>query len=287
MALYSNVKQTNQDLLPDNVDQLISPEDHRDVNDQIIDDCGAAQVDVNPAITHNPNSPSSPQNPRAVIALPGLYPNYGAQEITAPIGVHEWDGTSWTATQIPLPSPYNYFRCRTTAIMTASTTITSIAIEDVGGLGWEAFAGHWVQIVNRRTGAFEFVQLTADMEQGDTTISVASYQLQNTFPAHSIIECYPVLNMRKWSSIPVVGAGLDYVNVTGTWRMPPVEAVQYTVYMDLLEVYRNGLPCRYASSPASEREYTLDPTDRTKVIFGTVFVDGEEVSIRYLQPAVL
>lgn len=287
MALYSVLKADVDDQINTNGIQAITGAIHNDIMNELIDAVGAAQVYVNPTITENPNSPSSPQNPRAYIALPGTYTNFGGEEITAPLGVIGWDGSAWTATNLPIPSPYNYFRCRTTAIMTSGTTITSIAIEPISSLGWTAYAGQWIQLVNRRTGGFDLVQLTADMAPDDTSISVNSYTLTNTFPAHSIVECYPTLNIRKWTTIPVVGAGLNFVNVDSSWRMPPVETIQYIVYLELLEVFRNGLPCRYAATPTEEREYKLDATDRTKVIFGTDFVSGEEVSIRYIQPTIL
>ena len=186
-----------------------------------------------------------------------------------------------------MPSPYNAFRCRTTAALTSSTTITSISIEDVGGFGWTAFAGQWVQLINRRTGVFDHVQLSANLNEGDTTMSVSSYTLAQSFPIGSIVECYPTINMREWVTIPLVGDGLDFVNVTSTWRMPPVETIQYVVYLELLTITRNGFECQYNASPSSEYEYNLDITDRTKIIFGTDFVAGEIVRIKYKQPTII
>jgi len=285
MALYTVFKALLDANINTNGIQYITGAIHNDVMNEMVDVVGQAQVYVNPATTDNPGTPA---NPRAYIAMPGTYTNFGGLTVTGSFGVLSWDGTDWSVESFNIGGATNgIIRCETTAPLTISTTITSAAIQDVNGLGWTAFAGQWVKLINRVTGVFDFVQLSANLAEGATTMSISSYQLQQSFPTGSIVECYPVTDMRTWGSIPVVGAGLNFVNVTGTWRMPPVEAIQYTVYLELLEVSRNGLPCRYAATPTSEREYTLDASDRTKVIFGTDFVDGEEVAIKYRQPTVL
>lgn len=283
MALYPTALDLNDSLLPDNDTQQISPLDHRTVNEAIIEYCGAAQVYGFPAVDDNPGTP---ENPRAYIALPGTYTNFGNLTVTAPLGILFWNGTAWSVIQLTIPSPFNYFKAKTTGVLTAGSTYTSVEIVQSSG-GWTAFAGQWVQLVNRRTGEFDFVQLVEDMVPADTMITFDSKVMVKTMAVGSIVEIFPIINFRWWCTIPVAGEGLSFVDMPSGWRPPPVETVQYIVYMELLQITRNGYEMQYNSSPSEEFHYKLNTDNRLRVELGTPLLDGEIIRIRLWQPAVL
>lgn len=290
MPLYTTVKGINNANIYDNVTQDITGLRHNTVNEEIIDHVGAAQVYGFPATTDNPGTP---QNPRAYFALPGTYTNFGGLTITAPLGILIWDGDNWTAKQLAMPSGYNYFRAVTTQARSAGSTYTTLTItqatpvNNVGG-GWNAFAGEWVQLVNRRTGQFDFVQLTADLEDDDTSITFKSRKFAYDMPIGSIVECYPVLNMVWKTAIPVSSGGFNYVDVDSDWPMPPVECDTPVTYMRLLRVRKNRLPCGWVSgeSPAELHEYAIHGTTRTRIIFNETLEAGSVVEVEYLQPII-
>ena len=283
MALFTVLKALVDDNINTNGIQYITGAIHNDVMNELIDAVGAAQVYVNPATTDNPGTPA---NNRAYIALPGVYTNFGGLEITGSFGVLSWDGTSWSVENFNIGGNDGMIRRITTAALTAATTITSVAIEEVDGLAGTSHAGNWMRIINRRNGRYEYFQLTAQLLGSATTMSVASYTLDYDYPIGSIIEAFPTIGMRYYNTRQIAVAGLNYVNVEFGWRMPPVEgdAAHESVYMELLTVFRDGIMCKHDTTPTTSREYKIDPTDRTKLIFGTDFVGGEEVYIRFYQP---
>lgn len=283
MALFSVLKALVDDQINTNGIQAITGAIHNDVLNDLIDAVGAAQVYVNPAITDNPGTP---QNNRAYIALPGTYTNFGGLEVTAPLGVLKWNGTAWSVTQIPIPSGHNYFLAKTTQIRTAGTPYTSVTISQSSG-GYTAYAGQWVKLISRRTGRYDFVQLTADVAPSDTSITFESRTLTYTMEVGAIVEIYPTIGMRWWATIPVVGAGLSYVDMTTGWRPPPVETVQYTVYMERLIITRNSLELQYNSSPTEDWHYKLNASNRLRIELGTPLEAGEIVRVKLWQPAVL
>ena len=146
MALFTVLKALVDDNINTNGIQAITGAIHNDVMNELIDAVGAAQVYVNPATTDNPGTPA---NNRAYIALPGTYTNFGGLTVTAPLGVLSWDGTSWTVTQLPIPSPYGLTRAVTTAALTIGTPYTTVNITQSNG-GFTAYAGHWVKIIDPR-----------------------------------------------------------------------------------------------------------------------------------------
>lgn len=290
MALYPITSALVDDNLPDNISELITAAKHREVEDSIILHVGASQVLVNPATTLNPGTP---QNPVAYIALPGVYTNFinslaAACEVTAPLGVLKWDGTSWEVTQLPFPSADNYFRAKTTAALSALTAYTTISISQSNG-GWDALPGQWVRIVNRRTGVFEFVQLAAEMTNTDTSISIASYTTQNSYPIGSTIELFPTIGMRDWVGFPVVGEGVTFIDMDEDWRPPNAEAIDLIIYAEMLEITKNGFEMSYAATPTEEFHYRLDATTRTRIHFAAAYPlsAGEIVRVKCRQPAIL
>jgi hypothetical protein len=292
MALYETIKSYVDDFIYDNTDELITGAIHNTVNDAIIDAVGARQTYWMPATTLNPGTV---QNPRSYIAPTGTYANFltalaTPARVTAPLGVISWDGGPyWTVTQITIPSPYNYFRAKTTQARSAGSPYTTVNIDSAGG-GWEALKGEWVQLVNPRTGRFENVQLTVAMTTASTSITFKSRTFAYDMPIDSIVELYSHNNMRWWGHIPVIGVGgLTYVNVPGTWRMPPVEAVDLVFYLENLEVIRGVTPLAWASgsTPADDYQYCIDASDRTKISVLTPLSVGEVIKIKYRQPAVL
>lgn len=283
MALYPTALDLNDSLLPDNDTQQISPLDHRTVNEAIIEYCGAAQVYGFPQVD---DIPGTPENPRAYIALPGTYTNFGNLTITAPLGILFWNGEIWTAIQLTIPSPFNYFKAKTTGLLEAGTTYTSIGILQASG-GWNAYAGQWVQLVNRRTGEFDFVQLTADIEPSDTEINFVSKVMVKTMAVDSIVELYPMINFRWWRNIPTATEGLSYVDMPAGWRPPPAQAVDYTVYMELLGITRNGYEMQYNATPTEELHYRLKSDNRLRIELGTPLLAGEIIRVKLWQPAVL
>ena len=284
MALYSTILGIIDDLINTNGIQAITGEVHNGVMHDLVDAVGAAQVYVNPATTDNPGTP---ENPRAYIALPGTYTNFGGLAVTAPLGVLKWNGTAWSVTQIPIPSGHNYFLATTSQARTAGTPYTSVNITQANG-GYTAYAGTWVKLVSRRTGKYDYVQLTADLAPSDTSITFESRTLTNSFEVGSIVEVFPTLGMRWWGTIPVVGAGLSYVDMPTGWRPPPVETVQYTVYMERLRIVRNsGLELQYNSSPSLDYHYKLNASNRLRIELGEPLAAGEIIKVWLLQPAVL
>lgn len=283
MSLYSVIKATIDDLINTNGIQAITGEIHNGVMNDLVDAVGAAQVYVNPATTDNPGTP---QNPRAYIALPGTYTNFGGVVVTAPIGVIKWDGTSWSVTNLTMPSGHNYFLAKTTSALVGGTPYTTVGISQSNG-GYTAYAGTWVKLVDRRTGKYDFVQLTADLAPSDTSITFASRTLVWSMSVGSIVEVFPTIGMRRWVTIPVPGTGLSYVDMPTGWRPPPVECIQNIVYGEYFDVYKNSAPCFYAGTPVSALQWKLNASNRLRMEFGEVLEEGDIVIIKYLQPAVL
>lgn len=282
MALYNTIKSIVDDNIFDNVDELITGAIHNDVLHELIDAVGAAQVYVNPAVTDNPGTI---ENPRAYIALPGVYTNFGGLEITAPLGVLLWNGTAWSVTQLAIPSPYNYFRAKTTSALTAGTPYTTVNISQSLG-GYTAKAGHWVQLINRRTGKFDHVQLTADLDPSDTAITFDARTLVQSFPIGSAVELFPRLNMKWWCEIPVVGAPVDYVDLPADYRLPPAETVDPLVWMEYVRVTKGPFECEFNATPSEEWQYKRHATLQ-RIHFSGVLSVGDRVRVWVYQPAVL
>lgn len=287
MALFSVIKADVDDLINTNGIQAITGAIHNGVLNDLIDAVGAAQVYINPAVTDNPGTP---QNNRAYIALPGTYTNFGNLTITAPLGVLSWNGTAWSVTQIAMPSPYNYFRCKLTAALTQGTPYTTASIATVTG-GWTANAGEFVQIIDRRTGKFDFVQLTAAITPASTSMSFVSRTILHSFSVGSIIELYPTLNMRWHCNYPiptVVGATYFFI-LPSDWRMPNASCTDSITYLKNLEIVSNGFRLRWEAgtgTPSSIGKYRIDSSNRLKIWLFEEMVEGEN-EVKYWQPAVL
>lgn len=284
MALFTILKALVDDDINTNGIQAITGAVHNDVLNELIDAVGAAQVYVNPSVTDNPGTP---QNNRAYIALPGLYTNFGALEITAPLGVLAWNGTSWSVTQLGVPSAYEYRKCRTTSALTTGTPYTSVNVGMLAG-GWIAKAGQWVQLINRKTGVYDHVQLAADISLASTAITFPSYTIQKDFPIHSIVEVDPAVNM-KWHGIELFGDGVNnYVTVPSDWRLPPLAATDPTVWVDLMGVSINAMSARWEPTPVGPFDYNVvNDATRLKVYFADVLDTNTSVVVRVYQPRVL
>ncbi len=287
MALYNELKASVDDLINTNGIQAITGAIDNYVRNYLIDEVGASQVYVNPAITDNPGTP---QNPRAYIALPGTYTNFGGLAVTAPLGVLKWNGTAWSVTQIAIPSPYNYFRAVTTQARSAGSIYTTVNIAQSNG-GWTALAGEFVQLINRRTGKFDFVQLAANVIPADTSITFVSRTLSQSFDVGSIVEIFSQTNMRWHAHIPVTSGGFSFFNVPTEWRMPNVNCITPITYLKNLEVLLNsGFRLRWEAGtgePTYEYQFRIDSTDRTKFYVKSELEAGSIVDVKYWQPSVL
>lgn len=285
MALYPTPIAQNTNLLPDNDTQQISPLDHRTVNQAIIDYCGAAQVYGFPAETDNPGTP---ENPRAYIALPGTYTHFGNLTVSAPLGILRWDGTSWTVVNLTMPSAYEYRKCKLNeAIVAAVGTTTDLDITMTSG-GWSAKAGQWVQLINRRTGEYDFLQLAANITAATTNMAIVPRVIQKNFNVGSIVEIDSSVNM-KWYGIELTGDGTNnYVTVPSTWRTPPLETVDRNVWFDLLQVSLNGMQARWEAVPSGPFDYNIvNDATRLKFYFANPLSIFDKVIIRLYQPRIL
>lgn len=285
MALYTEIKTTVDDNIYDNIEELITGEIHNNVLHELIDAVGAAQVYLNPAITDNPGTP---ENPRAYIALPGVYTNFGGLEVTGPLGVLSWNGSAWSVTQLTIPSGYNYFQCRTTSALSTGTPYTTVNVTMLNG-GWTIPVGHWVQIINRRTGAFNFVQLTAAVTGASTSITFKSYTTTSAFPVGSIIEAFPVLNMRTYCE-QYVGTGAAYIDLPVNWRNIPVECTDPEVWDEYYDIHVNLLKGTWAASPADDAEYNIGndgSSVRRRLNFSRVMTPSDLIYVKYKQPTIL
>lgn len=286
MGFFTTLKALINANINTNGVQAITGAIHNDVMIQLVDALGAKNVYFNPATTDNPGTP---ENNRAYIAFPGTYTNFGNLTITAPLGVLSWNAatSTWSVTQLSIPSPFEYFRAKTTDDYFAGNTVTSLAISQTGGLGYTAYAGTWVQLIDRKTGVYDHVQLSADMAATDVSISVTSWELQEDFSAGAIVEVFPVLNMRKHVHIPVAGAGLNYVDLPFNWRFPK-DAVQKVVWEEYVEAFVDNSLAVWDSSPAGIAQYKIiqHPTENTwtRMQFGDTFTGGEIVRVKLIQP---
>lgn len=288
MALYSTVKGIIDDEIYSNGVQYITGPILNAVLDEIVDAVGARQVYVNPATTDNPGTP---ENPRVYVCLPGTYTNFLTAAatpavITAPIGFLIWDGGPyWTATQFPIPSAYDYFQCQTSAAMTSGTPYTTIGVTMSNG-GWTAKAGQWVQFVNRRTGVYDFVQLTADVADDDTAITFKSWTIQENFPAGSIVEVNPMVNM-MWHGDEGFGDGTNnYITWDTSWRFPPQSTTTDPgVWLQHVIVEINGMPGKWVSgTPSAPFEYKMNASTGYRMEFADVLTSADRVTVRLWQP---
>lgn len=297
MALYSAVKTIVDDNIYDNITEDITGAIHNNVCHEIIDAAGARQMHFAPAVTFDPGTP---ENPVSYLAYPGTYVNFLSAlatpiEITAPLGVMKWDGGPyWTVTQLTIPSAYNQFRAKTTSAYNSGTPYTTIAISQAATLGWTAKAGHWVQLVNRRTGRTDFVQLKADMGPTDSSISIVTRTLVYSMAVGSLVEVFPSIGMKWWTDTPIPGAVLpppgepaNFVDLPDEWRPPPVECTDPLVYLEYMVVTKNGYECSYSDDPTEEFEYTLDPDERKRIRFANELDPADVIRCKLWQPAVL
>jgi hypothetical protein len=284
MGLYPTPYANNTDLLPDNTTQQISPLDHRTVNEAIILYCGAAQVYAFPAEADNPGTP---ENPRAYIALPGTYPNFGNLTVSAPLGILFWNGTAWSVINLTMPSPHEYRRCKLNeAIVAAIGTTTDFDVDMING-GWAAKAGQWVQLINRRTGDYDFCQLAADITASTTNIQIVPRIIQKNFNVGSIVEIDSSVNM-KWYGIELTGIGTNFVTVPSSWRLPPLQAIDPNVWYDLLQISVNGMQARWQSTPVGPFDYNVvNDATRLKIYFANNLSTNDKVIVRLYQPRVL
>lgn len=280
MALFTVLKALIDDDINTNGIQAITGAIHNDVLNEIVDAVGAAQVYLNPAITDNPGTPA---NNRVYIALPGTYTNFGGLSIIAPLGALVWNGTAWSAYQFYMPSPHDFLSCKTNAALMAATPYTTVNVTMLNG-GTTAIAGQWVQIVHRRSGVYEFVQLTANVTAVDTSISFVSYTMVNSFPLESIVEFRPVTNL-MWHGKELFGDGVNtYVTVPATWRLPPALCVNPDVWIQLLSVEINGTMAQWHPTPVSDFDFEVDASNRLRIKFSYVLTVNDRVVVRALQP---
>ena len=280
MALFTVLKALVDDNINTNGIQAITGAIHNDVMNELIDAVGAAQVYVNPATTDNPGTPA---NNRAYIALPGTYTNFGGLTVTAPLGVLSWDGTSWTVTQLPFPADYDYSECQTSSALSASTPYTTVNVEMLNG-GVIGTAGQWVKIINRRTGAYEFLQLAANVDVIDTSITFVSYTTISAFPIGSVIEINPTSHM-MWHAKELFGDGTnDYVTLPSDWRTLPAACVNPDVWLQLMIVEINSTPARWTTSQVDDFDYGLNVSDRLKLETANILTVNDRVTVKYFQP---
>lgn len=281
MALFTVLKADVDDDINTNGIQAITGAIHNDILNDLIDAVGAAQVYINPAVTDNPGTP---QNNRAYIALPGTYTNFGGVVVTAPIGVISWNGTSWSVTQLSIPSPHNYLECRLNAALTAATPYTTVNVSMLNG-GITGIAGQWVQLINRRSGVYEFVQLTANVAADATAITFKSHTMVNSYPTEAtIVEINPVANM-LWKAKELFGDGTNsYVTVPATWRLLPVECTDPDVWLQNLSVEINGTLAQWHPTPVSDFDFEVDASNRLRIKFSYVLTVNDRVVVRAFQP---
>lgn len=285
MALYSVIKAEVDDEINTNGIQYITGAIHNDVLNNLIDAVGAAQFFAFPSggVAHNPGTP---QNPRAYLVHPGIYTNFGGLEITAPLGVLFWDGTSWSATQLTIPHAYEYRMCRTTQARSFGTPYTSVTV-DMNSFGWNALAGQWVQLINRETGGYDFVQLTADLSDTDVSMTFRSRVLQVALPIYSIVEIDPQVNMAMYG-IKRNGDGINtYITVPSDWLLPPIQTVDEDLWVKLIDIRINGKECYWKASPVSPFEFRVDASFPLRIYFAEVLETTDVVTVRYQQPRIL
>lgn len=280
MALFTVLKALVDDNINTNGIQYITGAIHNDVMNELIDAVGAAQVYVNPATTDNPGTPA---NNRAYIALPGVYTNFGGLEITAPLGVLSWDGTSWTATQLAMPSPSDYFKCKTTAALTATTNVNSVAISILAGTS--ALKNDWVKIVSRRTGVFEFLRLNADVADSDTIIYFDPHNFENSYEIGAILDFNPSEGL-VYDGCILHGDGTNtYIDMPTGWQ-PPLTAGGENSYVKGFQIVINGMEGVRVDTPVTEFEYDLNYPNRRRIEFAQIMTTNDRVVVRCLQPKI-
>lgn len=285
MALNTVTRAIIDDNINTNGIQYITGAINNDVLNEMMTALEVAEVYVNPATTDNPGTPA---NNRAYIALPGIYTNFGGLEITAPLGILKWDGTSWSVTQLWLPSPYDYKKCKLNTALTGGTPYTTFNVTMMDG-GVDAVAGEWVQIINRRTGERDFVQLTANVADTDTSITFKLWTMANSHPVGSIIDFRPCTNM-QWKSRTLYGDGTnDYIDIPTTpevlW-LPPVECVDENVWASMVQVIINGIVAAWVPSPAGDTEYDVNASSRIRLEFSRIMTPFDRVVVRVNHPQI-
>lgn len=289
MALFDVLKALTDAEINTNGIQYITGERHNLYLHELIDALGARQV-------HFPTSqsydPGEPENNEVHVALPGIYAFYltalaTPAVITAPLGLLVWTGGPyWTVVQLTIPSAYDYFQARTNAALLTATPYTTVAIVQSNG-GWEGKAGQWVQIVNRRTGQYDLLQLTADLAPTDIAITFKEKTFSNEYLLNSIIELDPQVNMKQWSKILYGDGTNDYIDLPDTWMLPPIETVDPDVWLQLISMKINKMEATWDS--ALPHDLTYDIIDnassaRVRIKFERIMLPSDEIIFRLWQP---
>lgn len=285
MELYATLRALIDANINTNGTQAITGAIHNDVMNQLLDALSVSEVYANPTLAYDPGTPETPV---AYIALPGVYPSFGGLEITAPLGILIWNGSpaAWSVVQLSFPSAYEYRRCKTTSALDAASTYTTVAIEAITG-GWVGKAGQWVQLIDRRSGEYELVQLTADLAADDVSMSFKSITMSVDIGVDSIVELDPQVNM-KWEGRAIFGDGVNaYVDMPTNWKPPPVECTDDHVWVSLLEVVCNGMRMFWDATPTGPLEFNLHSTNRYRILLDWIPTSNDRFDVKLFQPRIL
>ena len=283
MALFDNIKGVVDSNIFANGVQGITGPVHNSVLKQVIDALGVNRIMVNPLTSH---SPGTPQEPVAYIALPGTYPSFTpGVTVTSPIGIILWNGATWSVIDLPIPSAYDIFSTKTTASYESGLPYVSIAIDQL--IAREAIAGQWVQLINRRTGETDQVQLAAPWTLGATSIAITSHVMNGNFPIGSAVEIAPEINMR-WHPHLATGDGVNtYIDCPTNWRLPIPSTSDARIYREVFDVYINGVNANFSETPIPEYEYDVHESIRYRVLFGRVMTPNDNVLFKWKGPRFL
>ena len=285
MAAYSAIKAIIDGLIFANSSQLITGTIHNNALDQVIDVVGANRVFINPAITDNPGTPDMPV---VYFALPGVYTNFGALEVTAPIGILLWSGGSggsWSVTQLPFATGYDTLSAKLTTARDLGLPYTTLPINQM--VGRTAISGQWIQLIDRRTGDVEQVQLAAAMAAVDSSLTITSRVFQKAMPVGASIEVAPRINM-MWHTFVGVGDGVHaYINCPLDWLLPVKSTANALIYEEVCDIRHNGMTPLYAATPTNDFEYSVHSSLRYRFTFSRVQTSSDKFRIKWWGPRVL
>ncbi len=285
MAIFDVINSAINAIIYPNGVQAITGGLHNTISKAMVAAAGASQLD---GPVDEDTSPGTPDHYKAYLLFPGTYPNFSATVVTTPLALVKWNGSAWIKTDIKLPTAYEYRKCRTNEVLEAGLGYTSEIEVDMTGGGWIAKAGQWVQLVNRQTGDYDFVQLAADIDDETETMEIVPYILQKNFHKHSIVEIDSMVNM-KWYGIELFGSGVNtYVTLPSNWRTPPLAAVDPNVWYDLMIVVKSGQTCRWNPTPEGPFEFNIvNDGTRLKVNFAETLSIYDSIIVRLYQPRLL
>lgn len=285
MELYATLRALIDANINTNGTQAITGAVHNDVMNQLLDALSVSEVYANPTLATNPGTPETAV---AYIALPGVYPNFGGLEITAPLGILIWNGSpaAWSVVQLAFPSAYEYRFCKTIETLTALTSGNAVDVEMLNG-GFTAKAGQWIQIVNRRTGDYLPLRLVANVASNATILYFVPLTFPTTLDIGSAIEIDPSVNM-KWYGKAIYGDGVNnYIDMPTTWLPPPSQCTDPDVWISLIRIFCNGTRMFWAATPSGPLEFDLHTTNRYRIELDWVPTVNDRFDVELFQPRIL